>query len=54
MTSEPVSWSNEKAAKQPPGKINDNLWPAYRNALKLAYTKARSKLRLASLLFVLF
>jgi hypothetical protein len=32
---------------------NDNLQPVYRNAVQLAHIRARSKSRLASLLFVL-
>jgi hypothetical protein len=42
------SLSNEKAGKQPHGERSDNLQPEYRSALQLAYTRARSKLRLAS------
>jgi hypothetical protein len=37
-----------------PGGSTDKFQPAYKIALKLAYTKARSELRLVSPLFVLF
>jgi hypothetical protein len=49
-----LSRSNEKTGRQPPGESNNNLQPAQRDAIQLAYPRARSKSRLASLSFALF
>jgi hypothetical protein len=44
---------NENAGNTISMKSSDNLQLAYKNALELAYTRARSHLRLASLTFLL-
>jgi hypothetical protein len=50
----PMLSVNRETRKYSINEPRDNLQPEFEHALRLAYVRARSKLRLASLLFILF